>query len=89
MIFWLAIPLTLMLYFATRALYRKLPWPIINPVLVPTAVIIGLLLWFDLPLGSTRAAPAPSRPCWSRRWWRWRCPSINRPARSRPGSNPS
>ena len=44
MIFWLAIPLTLALYFATRALYRRLPWPIINPVLVPTAVIIGLLL---------------------------------------------
>ncbi|MGL5030380.1 MAG: LrgB family protein [Aeromonas sp.] len=50
MIFWLAIPLTLALYFATRALYRLLPWPIINPVLVPTAVIIGLLLWLDLPL---------------------------------------
>ena len=43
MIFWLAIPLTLALYFATRTLYRRLPWPIINPVLVPTAVIIGLL----------------------------------------------
>ena len=31
MIFWLAIPLTLALYFSTRALYRRLPWPIINP----------------------------------------------------------
>lgn len=50
MMFWFAIPLTLALYFATRALYRRLPWPIINPVLLPTAVIIGLLLWLELPL---------------------------------------
>ena len=50
MMFWLAIPLTLSLYFMTRALYRRLPWPIVNPVLIPTAVIIGLLLWLDLPL---------------------------------------
>ena len=47
MIFWLAIPLTLALYFATRALYRRLPWPIINPVLVPTAVIIGLQYLYE------------------------------------------
>ena len=50
MMFWFAIPLTLALYFMTRALYRRLPWPIINPVLLPTAVIIGLLLWLELPL---------------------------------------
>lgn len=50
MMFWLAIPLTLALYFLTRALYRRLPWPVINPVLLPTAVIIGLLLWLELPL---------------------------------------
>ena len=50
MMFWLALPLTLALYFMTRALYRRLPWPVINPVLIPTAVIIGLLLWLDLPL---------------------------------------
>lgn len=59
MIFWLAIPLTLALYFATRALYRRLPWPIINPVLVPTAVIIGLLLWFDLPLEQYERGSSP------------------------------
>ncbi|MGY6037305.1 LrgB family protein [Aeromonas sp. AE23HZ002T15] len=50
MMFWFAIPLTLALYFATRALYRRLPWPIINPVLIPTAVIIAILLAFNLPL---------------------------------------
>ncbi|WP_309266602.1 LrgB family protein [Aeromonas salmonicida] len=59
MIFWLAIPLTLALYFATRALYRRLPWPIINPVLVPTAVIIGLLLWLDLPLDQYESGTRP------------------------------
>ena len=59
MIFWLAIPLTLALYFATRALYRRLPWPIINPVLVPTAVIIGLLLWFNLPLEQYERGSSP------------------------------
>ena len=59
MIFWLAIPLTLALYFATRALYRRLPWPIINPVLVPTAVIIGLLLWLDLPLDQYQQGTVP------------------------------
>ena len=59
MIFWLAIPLTLALYFATRALYRRLPWPIINPVLVPTAVIIGLLLWLDLPLEQYEHGSSP------------------------------
>ena len=47
MILWFALPLTLALYFMTRALYRRLPWPVINPVLIPTAVIIGLLLWLQ------------------------------------------
>jgi predicted murein hydrolase (TIGR00659 family) len=59
MMFWLAIPLTVALYFATRALYRHLPWPIINPVLVPTAVIIGLLLWFQLPLADYQSGSRP------------------------------
>lgn len=59
MIFWCALPLTLALYFATRALYRRLPWPIINPVLVPTAVIIGLLLCFDLPLEQYEHGSSP------------------------------
>ncbi|PJG57885.1 LrgB family protein [Aeromonas cavernicola] len=59
MMFWLAIPLTLALYVATRALYRYLPWPIINPVLVPTAVIIGLLLWFPLPLADYQSGTRP------------------------------
>lgn len=59
MMFWLALPLTLALYFMTRALYRRLPWPVINPVLIPTAVIIGLLLWLDLPLDQYQHGTAP------------------------------
>ena len=59
MMFWLALPLTLALYFMTRALYRRLPWPVINPVLIPTAVIIGLLLWLDLPLDQYQRGTVP------------------------------
>ncbi len=44
----------------TRALYRRLPWPVINPVLIPTAVIIGLLLWLDLPLDQYQQGRLPS-----------------------------
>jgi len=59
MILWFALPLTLALYFMTRALYRRLPWPVINPVLIPTAVIIGLLLWLDLPLDQYQQGASP------------------------------
>lgn len=56
---WLALPLTIVLYLATRALYRRLPWPIINPVLVPTLVLVGVLLWLDLPLEQYETGTAP------------------------------
>lgn len=56
---WLALPLTIVLYLATRALYRRLPWPIINPVLVPTLVLVGVLLWLDLPLDQYETGTAP------------------------------
>ncbi|WP_349921987.1 LrgB family protein [Aeromonas veronii] len=59
MMFWFAIPLTLALYFATRALYRRLPWPIINPVLIPTLVIIAILLLFNLPLAEYQHGTFP------------------------------
>jgi hypothetical protein len=60
-------PLTLALYFMTRALYRRLPWPVINPVLIPTAVIIGLLLWLICRWISTSRGLAPHRPAGTRR----------------------
>lgn len=56
---WLALPLTLALYFATRALYRRLPWPVINPVLIPTLVIIGIILLFNLPLEQYELGTSP------------------------------
>ena len=46
MIFYLAIPLTLLFYWLTRRLYQRFPLPFINPVLIPMlslmAIIAGL-----------------------------------------------
>jgi predicted murein hydrolase (TIGR00659 family) len=56
---WLALPLTLALYFLTRALYRRLPWPIINPVLIPTLVIMGIILGFGLPFTDYQQGTRP------------------------------
>lgn len=56
---WLALPLTLALYFLTRALYRRLPWPIINPVLIPTLVIMGIILGFGLPFSDYQQGTRP------------------------------
>ena len=39
MIFYFAIPLTLLLYWLTRQLYRLKPLPFINPVLIPMLII--------------------------------------------------
>jgi putative effector of murein hydrolase len=89
MIFWLAIPLTLALYFMTRALYRRLPWPVINPVLIPTAVIIGLLLWLDLPLDQYQRGAAPITALLEPAVVALALPSTSRPARSGTSSSPS
>ncbi|MGL6177065.1 MAG: LrgB family protein [Vibrionaceae bacterium] len=48
--FWLALPVTVALYALVRALYQTWRWPIINPVLLPTGLIIAGLLYFELPL---------------------------------------
>ncbi|MGL5336889.1 MAG: LrgB family protein [Enterovibrio sp.] len=48
--FWLALPVTLALYAVVRHLYQLCRWPIINPVLLPTLIIIGGLIYFELPL---------------------------------------
>ncbi|NHI00495.1 Inner membrane protein YohK [Oceanimonas sp. MB9] len=42
--FWLAIPLTVVFYLFTRKLARRLKSPLINPILIPALLIIGLLL---------------------------------------------
>ncbi|MGY3926630.1 LrgB family protein [Aeromonas simiae] len=59
MMFWLALPLTVVLYSLTRTLYRHLSWPVINPVLLPTLVIVALLLMFHLPLEQYQQGTTP------------------------------
>lgn len=59
MMFWLALPLTVVLYSLTRTLYRHLSWPVINPVLLPTLVIVALLLIFHLPLEQYQQGTTP------------------------------
>ena len=59
MIFYLAIPLTLLLYWLTRALYRLKPLPFINPVLIPMLLIMALLSYFGLSLADYQAGARP------------------------------
>lgn len=55
----LALPLTLVLYLLVRALYRRTGWPLINPVLIPALLIMGLLLGWDLPLADYQLGTRP------------------------------
>lgn len=50
MIFYLAIPLTLLFYWLTRQLYARFPLPFINPVLIPMLLLMGIIATFGLPL---------------------------------------
>ena len=59
MIFYLAIPLTLLLYWLTRQLYRRLPLPFINPVLIPMLLLMGLISYFGLSLADYQAGAHP------------------------------
>lgn len=49
MLLYIATPLTLMLFFAAKKLYRIKPAALLNPVLVTIFSLITLLLAFDLP----------------------------------------
>ncbi|WP_107852192.1 LrgB family protein [Oceanimonas marisflavi] len=44
MMFWLAIPLTVLFYLLTRKLARRLKSPLVNPIMIPALLVIGLLL---------------------------------------------
>ncbi|WP_375058210.1 LrgB family protein [Zobellella sp. DQSA1] len=44
MMLWLAIPLTALLYLLVKKLARRVKSPLVNPILLPALVIIGLLL---------------------------------------------
>jgi len=50
MIFYLAIPLTLLFYWLTRQLYARIPLPFINPVLIPMLLLMGIIATFGLSL---------------------------------------
>lgn len=59
MIFYIALPLTLLLYWLTRRLYRLKPLPFINPVLIPMFVIMVLLVISGASLGEYQAGSRP------------------------------
>ncbi len=59
MIFYFAIPLTLLLYWLTRQLYRLKPLPFINPVLIPMLIIMALISVFGWPLAEYQSGALP------------------------------
>ena len=50
MIFYLAIPLTLLFYWLTRRLYQRFPLPFINPVLIPMLLLMAIIAGLGLSL---------------------------------------
>jgi predicted murein hydrolase (TIGR00659 family) len=48
MFFYFALPLTLVIFFLSKALFRRKPWPIFHPFLVSMIVLILLHLVFNL-----------------------------------------
>lgn len=59
LIFYLAIPATLVLYLLTRRLYRLLPWPIINPLLIPMVILMLIIGCLGLSLHDYEQGAAP------------------------------
>lgn len=47
---YLALPLTILLYWLTRKLYQRIPLPFINPLLIPMVVLMLILHFGQLPL---------------------------------------
>ncbi|NCB57575.1 MAG: LrgB family protein [Gammaproteobacteria bacterium] len=50
MMLYLALPLTILLYWLTRKLYQRIPLPFINPLLIPMVVLMLILHFGQLPL---------------------------------------
>lgn len=48
MFFYLALPLTLAIFFMSKALYKRKPWPLLHPFLVSMTTLILLHLLFKL-----------------------------------------
>ena len=59
MIFYLAIPLTLLFYWLTRRLYARFPLPFINPVLIPMLLLMGIIASFGLSLDEYERGARP------------------------------
>ena len=59
MIFYLAIPLTLLFYWLTRRLYARFPLPFINPVLIPMLLLMGIIASFGLSLDEFERGARP------------------------------
>lgn len=57
--FWLALPLTLLCFFSFKALYKKWPLPIFNPVLLSLIALISLLSLLGLPYEEYAQGSAP------------------------------
>lgn len=54
MFIYFAAPLTILCFFAAKALYSKKPFPLLNPVLVTIFTLIAFLLVFHLPFEQYR-----------------------------------
>lgn len=50
MMVYIALPLTILLYWFTRKIYFKFPIPIINPLLIPMCILMLILHFGDIPL---------------------------------------
>ena len=50
MMLYLALPLTILLYWLTRKLYQRIPLPFINPLLIPMVALMLLLHFAHIPL---------------------------------------
>jgi len=55
MFFYIALPLTLLIFFLSKRLYRLKPWPILQPFLVSVTCLIALHLLLDLDFNEYQA----------------------------------
>ena len=59
MIFYLAIPVTILLYALTREVYRRKPVPLINPLLIPMIILMVVIGYFGLSLADYEKGASP------------------------------
>ena len=59
MIFYFAIPLTVVLYALTREVYRRKPIPLINPLLIPMIILMAAIAYFGWSLADYEKGASP------------------------------